>query len=237
MTPEQLAEQLGQQFLDELRTVVLYGSAAAGDFLPGVSNYNLLLLIEPLTSRELERLEPTIAAWSRAGNAPPLVFTPAELAASVDAFPIELLDIQQSRRVLWGEDLLAELRIEREHLRLQIERELTGKLLSLRSQYLLTGGKPKAVGDLMLRSLSTILVLLRAVLRLHQDQVPARKLDAMRELRKHLEFDIAPFEELFAARQRGVRPAAVPVSFGDYLRSIEQVVQAINQLSSRRSDA
>lgn len=239
MTPELLAAQLSQQIPDQLRGVVLYGSAAAGDFVPGVSNYNLLILLEPLTTRELDLVEPTIAAWNRAGYAPPLLFTPGELAAAVDAFPIELLDIQQSRRVLWGEDPLATVRIEPEHLRLQVERELTGKLLSLRSQYLLTGRKPAEVSELMLRSLSTILVLFRAVLRLHQEQVPAKKLDALHDLRKHVDFDVEPFERLFAARQQATRKSPVPVSFDSYLRAIEQVVRAINHhpSPSRRSDA
>ena len=147
-------------------------------------------------------MRPTIVAWNRAGHPTPLLFTPEGLDSSTDAFPIELLDIQQSRRVLWGADLLASMRVHAEHLRLQIERELTGKLLSLRSRYLLAEGKPEAVTELMLRSLSTILVLFRAVLRLYQSDVPPKKLDALHALRTHVDFDVEPFERLFEMKQR-----------------------------------
>ena len=229
MTPEQLAAQLGEAIHAQLKCVVLYGSAAAGDFVPGASNYNLLVLAEPLTVAELDAIAPTIVNWNRAGNAPPLVFTPDGFAASVDAFPIELLDIQQSRRVLWGDDLLAEMRVHPEHLRLEIERELTGKLVALRGQYLLTERKSEATTALMLGSLSTFLVLFRAVLRLYQDDVPPKKLDALRALRQHIDCDIEPFERLFEMKQSAPAAGDVRVvTFDAYLRAIEAVVCAVN---------
>jgi hypothetical protein len=238
MTPEQLATRLGEAIPDNLKSVVLYGSAAAGDFLPGASNYNLLIVIEPLTTAALDAIAPTFVPWTRGGHPLPLVFTPEGLSASADAFPIELLDIQQSRRVLWGADPLAQMRIRPEHLRLQVERELTGKLLSLRGKYLLAAGKAAAVAELMLLSLSTILVLFRAALRLYQDDVPAKKLEALHALHRHVEFDEAPFQTLFEMKQKP--PQAhdpLPVSFDSYLKAIEMVVSAVNLHSqSSRSD-
>ncbi|HUE14502.1 MAG TPA: hypothetical protein VMR25_10090 [Planctomycetaceae bacterium] len=239
MTPEQLATRLGEALPEQLKCVVLYGSAAAGDFVPGASNYNVLILLEPLTVAQLDALAPTILAWSRAGHSPPLVFTPEGLTASTDAFPIELLDIQQSRRVLWGPDLLASMRVHPAHLRLQIERELTGKLLSLRGKYLLTEGKREAATELMLRSLSTILVLFRAALRLYQGDVPAKKLDALLALRKHIDFDVEPFKRLLDMKQSPTEARGTSlVSFDSYLRAIEAVASAVNLHSQpQRNDA
>jgi hypothetical protein len=239
MTPEQLAARLGQAIPEQLKCVVLYGSAAAGDFVPGASNYNLLILLEPLTAAELDAMGPTIIPWTRAGHPLPLVFTPDGFMASTDVFPIELLDIQQSRRILWGPDLLAQMRVRPEHLRLQVERELTGKLLSLRGKYLLTAGKRGASTELMLRSLSTILVLFRAALRLYQDEVPAKKLDALHALREHVDFEVEPFQRLFDMKQSPAETrGAPPVSFDSYLKAIEAVVNAVNlQSQPRRSDA
>lgn len=238
MTPEQLAARLGEAIPEQLKCVVLYGSAAAGDFLPGASNYNLLILVEPLTAAGLDAIGPAIVPWTRAGHPLPLVFTPAGFTASIDAFPIELLDIQQSRRILWGPDLLAEMRVHPEHLRLQVERELTGKLLSLRGRYLLTEGKREAVTELMLHSLSTILVLFRAALRLYQNDVPAKKLDALHALRKHVDFGVEPFQRLFDMKQNPAEARGTPaVSFDSYLKAIEAVVNAVNLQSQRkRSD-
>jgi len=239
MTPEQFTTRVAEAIPEQLKCVVLYGSAAAGDFVPGSSNYNLLILVEPLTAAVLDAMAPTIIPWTRAGHPVPLVFTPTGFTTSTDAFPIELLDIQQSRRILWGPDLLAEIRVIPEHLRLQIERELTGKLLSLRGKYLLTAGKRGAVTDLMLGSLSTFLVLFRAALRLYQDDIPAKKPDALHALRKHVEFDVEPFQRLLEMKHHPAAPrGASLVSFDSYLKAIEAVVNAVNlQSQPRRSDA
>jgi hypothetical protein len=205
----------------------------AGDFVEGSSNYNLLAIVEPLGITELDAASPAVVAWNRAGYPTPLFFTPQQLAESLDAFPIEMLDIQQSRRVLWGADLLAEWRADPIHLRRQVQRELNGKLLRLRGRYLLTAGKPKAVADLMLRSLSTFMVLFRAALRLQQKEAPETKLDSLRALSRHITFDVTPFERLFEYKQRSdkARSALPDVLFSSYLAAIEHVADAVNRQS------
>ena len=103
MTPEELIERLNSAVPGKLSSAVLYGSAAAGDFVPKASNYNVLLVIDGLGLAELDALSKPVAQWTRAGHRPPLLFTCGQLQASADAFPIELLDMQQSHRVLFGE--------------------------------------------------------------------------------------------------------------------------------------
>ncbi len=234
MTPDQLVDQLAAALGERLKCVALYGSAAAGDFVPGTSNYNLLVLVEPLSIGELDALSGPILAWRAAGHAVPLLFTPAQLHESTDAFAIETLDIHQSRRILWGDDLLADLCVRSDHLRLQVERELTGKLLALRGAYLAAAGESEHVGELMLHSLSTFLVLFRAALRLYESTVPAKKLDALYALAGHVTFDVRPFERLHELKQlpHAAREAARDVAFADYLAAIETVAAAINHLTS-----
>lgn len=230
ITPEQLTKQLHQALGERLKCVALYGSAAAGDFVPGASNYNLLVLVEPLSVAELDAVAAPLAAWRRSHRVVPLLFTPAQLNASADAFAIEILDIRQSRTILFGDDLLTRLHVHPEHLRLQVERELTGKLLALRGAYTAAAGKPVEVGRLMLGSLSTFLVLFRATLRLYEDPVPARKLDALHALARHVAFDVRPLVRLseFKQHARAAREAASDVAFADYLAAIEAVAAAIN---------
>src|SRR6478672_763163 len=104
--PEQLAERLAIALAGNLKCVALYGSAAAGDFVPGVSNYNVLVVADRLDVTALDAASPAIKEWSHLGHPTPLFFTTQQFAYSTDAFPLELLDIQQSRRILWGSDLL-----------------------------------------------------------------------------------------------------------------------------------
>jgi hypothetical protein len=228
-TPEEFAKQLAATLPTQLKSIVLYGSAAAGDFIAGASNYNLLAVVEPLRTVELDALSPAVMAWNRSGHPTPLFFTPQQLAQCMQAFPIELLDIEQSRRILFGSDLFANVTVDIIHLRREVERELTGKLLKLRSRYMLARDKPRAVTELMVQSVSTFLVLLRAALRLYQNTVPNIKLEALHELAKHISFDTKPFERLFELKAQSLkrRRTANAVTFESYLSSIESVANAI----------
>jgi len=115
-----------------LRSVVLYGSAARGDFHRKTSDFNLLLVLEDLSPATLEALEPALRRWTKAGQPVPRLFSPAVIAESADVFPIEFLDIRRSHVVLHGEDPLDGLEIHTDHLRLQCERELREKMMRLR---------------------------------------------------------------------------------------------------------
>jgi hypothetical protein len=230
MTPEKLVDELKQACPTGLKSVVLYGSAAAGDHAGKRSDYNVLVVTEDLGTATLDALSKTAAKWAQAGNPAPLLFTQERLAHATDVFPIELLDIRECHKILHGEDLVAGLDIDTKNLRLQIEHELRGKLIRLRQSYLLTGGKPKAVADLMVQSLSTFLVLFRASLRLFGESVPQTKFQSLELLAGHLEFDVAVFRQVQELKDGTKKPKDVAAGelFNTYLKTIECVIDAVD---------
>jgi hypothetical protein len=231
MTSEELVEQVKKIIPERLRSAVLYGSAAAGDFVPESSDYNVLLVMDGLGIAELDALSTLVARWTSAGHRPPLLFTHGQLQNSADAFAIELLDMQQSHRVLFGQDPLANMTIKQEHLRLQLQRELNEKLLALREGYLLVGGKPEQVASLLAASVTGVLVLFRAALRLLQNDAPSAKADSLRLLSQHIPFDPQPVLDAHDLKHRRAKtgPASPALLFDSYLRTIEQVMDAVNR--------
>ena len=75
-----------------------------------------------------------------------------EFDRSTDVFTIELLDMKQHHRVLYGEDVLSGLRIAIDLHRVQVEYELREKLILLRQHILIADGNDAKLWDLMLRS-------------------------------------------------------------------------------------
>ncbi|MEN8256183.1 MAG: nucleotidyltransferase domain-containing protein [Verrucomicrobiota bacterium] len=231
MTPEKLVEELKQACPQGLKSVILYGSAAAGDHSGKQSDYNVLVVTKDLGIGTLDSISKTASAWAKAGNPAPLLFTEERLAQATDVFPVELLDIRECHKMLHGEDLVQGLEIDTKNLRLEIEHELRGKLIHLRQSYLLTQGKPKAVADLMIQSLSTFLVLFRASLRLFgEEEVPQKKFEALGKLAAHLEFDGAVFQTVQSLKDGTKKPKEVAVGelFNTYLKTIERVVDAVD---------
>jgi hypothetical protein len=116
---------------DNLVSLMLYGSAASGE-ADSYSDLNVLCVLRDLSFPHLVPLSKVIRWWTRQKQRPPLLMSEKELRASTDVFSIELIDMKQHRKVLFGKDLLAELEIPMRSHRAQLEYELREKLILLR---------------------------------------------------------------------------------------------------------
>jgi len=232
MTPEKFVEQIRQVLPTGVQSVVLYGSAAAGDHLGKQSDYNILIVLERLGVTELKALAKPTQAWVKGGSHPPMLFTTDSLRESGITFPIELLDIRDAHKVLFGDDVLAGIPISQVNLRRQAEHELHGKLLHLQSQFLVTAAQPKRIVELLTGTLSKFLILFRAALRLYQPDVPVKKLDALQALSRHIVFDTSVFVTIQELKDGRRKPRAVETEalFAVYMAAIQTVVNAVNNL-------
>src|SRR6202044_3598953 len=95
---------------------------------------------------------------------PPLCMTRQELERSTDVFTIELLDMAQHHRVLFGEDVLQGLQIDTHLHRVQVEYELREKLILLRQHILLAAESRSKLYDVLLHSAPSFATLLRHAL-------------------------------------------------------------------------
>ena len=165
--------------LDSGYSAVLYGSAARGDFVPGRSDLDLILVTDDLSPARLSRLGGAFATWRKSGYEPPLVILRSEWARATDVFPIEITDMRCGYEVLRGPDPVAGLQVAPADLRRALEREFRGKLLRLRQGYVAAAGDPVALGLLAERSSGTFLVLLGRSVRAEAVEVVAAAAGAM----------------------------------------------------------
>lgn len=227
-----LAKELARLYGPELASVVLYGSAARGEYRAGSSDLNLLVLLRDPSPAHLRRAAPAVRAWASRGDPPPTVFGWDEWRRSADVFPLELADMREAHRVLHGADPFEGLVVDPEHLRLQLEHELKGKFLRLRRHYLLHAAEPAELGTLLARSLSTFLALFRGALRLAGDSAAGASAEAViRRTAQHAGCSPDALLALLAARgdEAGFRPTAEdPVASG-YIEAIHTVVQWVDR--------
>ncbi|HNW43046.1 MAG TPA: hypothetical protein PKI19_00975 [Elusimicrobiales bacterium] len=228
MTPEIYLETLKKACGGNLQSFVLYGSTAAGDAIAGKSDCNVMLLLKDASLSELRVIAAASRDWLKKGNPPPLIFTPEQFGSSADTFPIELADMKEFHVVLYGDDPLPALNINPADLRLAVERELKGKLIQLHGAYLALAGSSRPLPGLMTGSLSQVLVLCRAALRLRAASVPGSKLACAAQLREHVEFDAEVFAVVHALRSGKAADGDEEALFGRYLGAIEKLSAAID---------
>ena len=225
------ARDLAGAYGEALRSVVLYGSAARGEYREGQSDLNLLVLLASTDPATLRRGSALARAWAAENNPPPLLMSEAEFRGSADVFPMELADIRDAHVVLHGADPFAGMEIRPEDLRLQLERELKGAWIRLRTRYLTDAGDAVKFQPVLLKSLSTFLVFFRTVLRLDGEggvRDPGR---VLAETAARVGFDPAPMLEIQRAREGGakldVRPDSAVVT--GYLEAVARVVEYVDR--------
>src|ERR1044071_1861498 len=125
----QLVEKLQKAFEDRLVSVILYGSAASGQYHPHFSDLNLLCVLNQVTPRELAAGEAIFQWWRAQGSPSPLLLSEHEFFTATDSFAIEFHDIQRQHRLLYGKDLTASLVVDDSFYRAQVEHDLRAKLL------------------------------------------------------------------------------------------------------------
>lgn len=229
-------EDLRSTHGDNLASVVLYGSAAAGDYVQTRSDYNLLIALNRITPEDLRQAQAPIRNWQRLGHPLPVYFTVAELNGAADVFPIEFHQMEKARIVLYGFDPFASLHFSDVNLRHQTEYELRSKLIQLRRLYIPASVSVEKLAALMSDSLSSFAALFRPVLMLHGQEPPIAKPECVRATVKLLGLDNEPFEQIFALRASGetfLTEVEANDLFAAYLEQIERVIEAVDSLGNK----
>jgi predicted nucleotidyltransferase len=228
---EALVEQLKSDAGANLVSVVLYGSAASGEFHQDYSDVNVLCVVRELSAAELEKLAPAVRSWTRHKHPAPLFFRREELAQAADVFAIEMLDIQQRHHMLYGEDVFLTLEVPMARHRIQLEHELRTKLLLLR-QRALAAGDAKSLVRLMLEAVSSFISLFRHTLITMQEKPPKTKMEIVEALARKTGFDTKAFRDLLQVREHKMKADALDAgaTLSGLLQGIEKAVQAVDAL-------
>ena len=234
MTLEALTERLKQVQGEQLIAVVLYGSAARGERVEQRSDFNVLVIVRSLTPEALRATAATAQEWTGSGNPPPLILTAAEWKSSGDVFAMEVADILDRHRVLFGALPAEPASVAAADLRHQLEFEAMGKLLALRQGILAAGADPARELALLAASKSAVMVLFRTLLRVHGDPGAHGVEDAVRRAAGYAGFDAAPFLEVVAHVQgKPLIPAArADEVLAAYHAGLERFVAHVDSLKS-----
>ncbi|MDR1929720.1 MAG: nucleotidyltransferase domain-containing protein [Treponema sp.] len=158
--------RLREVFGEDLWAVLIYGSAARGDYRKDLSDINLLILLEKAQARRIAEAGQKTGAFMRKRRISPLIMTREEFYSAADVFPLEYQDIAEAHRVIFGQLGPEDLFPKTVHLRHQMEEKLRGAVGDLRRMLLAAGGNRRLLGKLLLNWSGAGNTLFRGLLRL-----------------------------------------------------------------------
>ncbi len=226
-------EDLARSHGENLVSVILYGSAATGDFQENISDYDLLVVLRHITPKDLRDAYVATREWQKMGHHLPVYLTVSELKDAADVFPIEYHQMKKAHIVLFGEDILGEVDISDRNLRHQIEYELRGKLLRLRKLYIPACNNAEKLVELMIKSLSSFVALFRAVLSFHKMDTPQTRSAVINAMAQQFKINPNPFMKILQFRENGIESAfdekTANELFTQYIAEIEKVIDLIDK--------
>lgn len=228
-----------QEFVKRLReaggsnieSIILFGSAVSGDFHPGLSDLNIFCVLRETSFAVLQALAPTVKWWTGQKQPPPLCMTRHELERSTDVFTIELLDMAQHHRVLFGQDVLQGLQVDMHLHRVQVEYELREKLILLRQHILAADDSNSRLWDVLVHSAPSFATLFRHALIALGGDASVRRRDSIQILAQHVQFDPSAMQQVLDLRERKADSKKLNVKdvCARYLDAVEKVAAATDR--------
>lgn len=236
---DELVRRLTEALGDDLLSVVLYGSAAAGDFEERVSDLNVLAVLSEIGETQLDRAYGPVHWWISKKQPAPILLSVEEIQNASDAFAIEFLDIRKAYRILQGNDLVSSIEIESAHHRHQVEHELRSLLLRLRERYLGLQKDSKALRGLLTDSLPSFSTLFRHALILDGQQTAVTKHEVFQQAAEAFGISADPFEAVLALRNgaKRISNAEVRPLFLAYLQEITKMAGHVDRIDKEATEA
>jgi predicted nucleotidyltransferase len=220
-------------FGDDLVSIILYGSATGQEYRPGKSDINFMIVLSEEGIENLDLAFSSVKKWLKRNVAVPLFLTESYVETSLDAFPIEYLNIQRNYIRVFGKDILKDLEFNPDFLRLQCEREIKGKLILLREKFLQTGGRGKALIEVIENSLPAFIAIFKALVYLIKGKdLPQEKTRIIRSIAEELDIDAGVFEKLLDIKEEKVKldESEITNLFKDYLRQVRKLSKLVDAL-------
>jgi len=223
------SDSLKDLYKEELVSVILYGSAASEEFIDKHSNLNFLIVLK---NTELPVLKKATDLTRKFPLFEPLFLTESYINSSTDIFPIEFLDMQENYCLIYGRDVLKDIRIDTKNLRFQCEHELKVKLMGLRQLFLRFNKDALVLERMLIKSFTSTLHISRNILRL-KGKVPAYKKDQIiNEL--HLDFglDKTVWQKMLNLKNKQIKinKAQLEDLFIKFTGELEKVVEITDRL-------
>ena len=133
---EEVVGEASRALGSSLRSVVLFGSAAENRLRP-TSDVNLLVVITAFDPSKVAHLVGVLQRAHAAVRLRVMWLTAEEVAYAGESFAVKFADIVRRHRVIFGEDVLAGLKISRQAAVIRLRQVFLNLVVRLRATYVL----------------------------------------------------------------------------------------------------
>ncbi len=220
---EKFANEIKEVLGDNLIQVVLYN-----DQDPYADD--ILIIVKDDSFQKLLPLEPIIKKMMVKKISSPYIMTPQFIESSLDSYPLEFINMKTDYKNLYvTQDHLVSIKPENEWVRLQIERELKGKILLIKSNLLPIHQVTKFSEKLIIQSIFSLKPVLKGFLYLMDRPIPKIYDEIIDSIGKETNFPLVCMKKAFdfAYNKDRLKNHSVMDFYVQYLNEIEFLIKRI----------
>ncbi len=221
-------------FGSKIKSIYIIGSAVTSDFDSKTSDVDSLIVMNEKDLDIFEFLAQIGRKYGKRKIRAPIIMTYGYLQSSLEVFPIQFLNMKLINELVYGEDVLKVIKIEKSDLRLVCERELKGWTHNLGQAYIKSLGSDRILRELFVSFLSSYIPIFRAILFLFDNDIPKERSTVLDECEKVLNIRMNVFRELVAIKMGKYKPSHEELKndFQKMYNVLDEISKIIDQLAS-----
>lgn len=222
---------------EDVVSFYLIGSAVTRDFNPKYSDINTLILVKEIKMPFFDFISTLGRRYGKKRIRAPLIITPEYINRSLQEFPLEFLEMKLVHQLVYGDDILPTIKIEKIDVRLQCERELKGRLQNLCQGYIKAMGDRKVLTDLFVQSISGYFPIFHGILFLYDHKMLTAKSDVLCALEKYLDIDTTIFTRLLEIKSHNRYPPLETLKeiFKNLYHRVDDIARKIDEFTINRT--
>jgi len=217
---DQLEQALGSKFVSG----VLYGKLARDINKTADMSVNFMVVLEEISTANLDAVGDALRKSKVQIEL--LTLSEEDLRSSTDVFPIKFLDIKRTHVIYRGKDVMSQLEISKDNLRLRCEQEIKNLMLRLRLNYVSRKQNSKSIASLLSRIYLSLIRNLGVLVELKSGDVLATNSDIIKGAGK-LGIDTVVLHDVEKLRQDNFSH-----DLEDRKRLLEKVMQCVRDAAA-----
>jgi len=216
---------------DQIISIVLYGGFVEKDFIPENTTVKVMVVLKAVSVELLDQAAIPVQVGCREFGLAVLLLSEDELRRSTDVFPIKFLDMQRRHRLLQGQDVLSDLQIAHDHLRLRCEQEIKNLMLRLHHYYLQQAPYFERVEKTLIQGGSSFVISLRVLVELKTGTTPANNEEVF-EQAEILGLNIEPVLKCLSLRRGNLELTTDELKhlYDFFMRSVHRAAEFIDTI-------
>lgn len=203
---DDFSSKLTSELGNDIQSLYLFGSIIIQeDFHFGVSDINTFIIFKnECDNKTILRVSSIYKKYKNYPFSVPLMLKEKEVIEAKDVFPVEFIEIKEKNMLLYGDDFLKDIELNLSDIRKQCETEIRSKVIGLRKMLFSKDALIKNQ-DVLYKSLTSTIVLLKQILRLKGLPLPETRFDVINSLEAYFSKPFNGIKNLYTMRRDDVK--------------------------------